>query len=55
MDMKFNEDTRNVLKTVIFSLQVGFTGDFVPDCSIKLCFWQIKFWLCFSNWLYQIL
>jgi len=25
LDRKFNEDSKNVLKTVIFSLQVGFT------------------------------
>jgi len=33
-----------VLKTVIFLLQVGFTGDFVPGCSFKLSFWQFKLW-----------
>jgi len=32
LDRKFNEDSKNVLKIVIFSLQVGFTGDFVLDC-----------------------
>jgi len=32
LDRKFNEDSKNVIKTVIFSLQVGFTGDFVPEC-----------------------
>jgi len=42
MDKEFNEKTKNVLKTVIFSLQVGFTGDFVLGCSFKLCFWQFK-------------
>jgi len=36
---KFNEDFKNVLKTLIFSLQMGFTGDFVLDCLSKLCFW----------------
>jgi len=25
-----------VLKIVILSFQVGFTGDFVPDCPLKL-------------------
>jgi len=40
---KFNEDSKNLLKTVIFSLQVDFTGDFVPDCPSKLCFWQLYF------------
>jgi len=35
LDRKFNEDSKNVLKTVIFSLQVSFTGDFVPDCSLN--------------------
>jgi len=29
LDRKFNEDSKNVLKTVIFVLQVGFSGDFV--------------------------
>jgi len=43
LDRKFNEDSSNVLKTVIFSLQVGLTGDFVPDCPFKLYFWQFKF------------
>jgi len=33
---KFNEDSKNVLKTVIFSVQVGFTRNFVPDCLYKL-------------------
>jgi len=42
LDGKFNEDSKNVLKTVIFSLKVGFTGDFVPDCPLKLCFGQFK-------------
>jgi len=35
VDMKFNEDSKNVLKTVIFSLQVSFKIDFVPDCSLN--------------------
>jgi len=39
LDRKFDEDSKNVLKTVIFSLQVGFTSGFVPDCPIKLGFW----------------
>jgi len=30
-----------VLKTVIFLPQVGFTGDFVPDCPFKLCCFSI--------------
>jgi len=29
--------SKNGPKTVKFSLQVGFTGDFVPDCPFKLC------------------
>jgi len=37
LDRKFNEEFKNVLKIVIFSLQVGFTGDFVTDCPFKLC------------------
>jgi len=32
LNRKFNEDSKNVLKTVIFLLQVDFTGDFVPNC-----------------------
>jgi len=43
LNTKFNEDSKNVLKTVIFLLQVGFTANFVPDCFFKLCFWQFKF------------
>jgi len=39
---KFDEDSKNVLKTDIFSLQVCFTGHFVPDFLFKLCFWQFK-------------
>jgi len=31
-----------VFKTVIFSLQVGFTGNVVFDCPLKLCFWHFK-------------
>jgi len=38
LDGKFNEDSKNALKTVIFSLQVGFTSGLVPDCPFKLCF-----------------
>jgi len=52
---KFDNDSKNVLKTIIFLLQVGFISDFVPDCSYKLCFWQFKFSHRFSPWLYQIL
>jgi len=55
LDRKFNEDSKNVIKTVIVSLQVGFIADFVPECSFKQCFWQFKFWHRFSPWLYQIL
>jgi len=41
-DRKFNEDSKNVLKTVILSLQVSFTDDFVSDCLFKLRFRQFK-------------
>jgi len=54
LDGKFNEESKNVLKTVTFLLQVCFTGGFVLDCSFKLCFWQIKGWHHFSPWLYLI-
>jgi len=42
IDKRFNGDSKNVLKTVIFLLQVGFTGDFVSDCAFILCFFQLK-------------
>jgi len=42
LNRKFNEDSKNVLKTVIFSLHVRFTNDFVFDCYFKLAFWQFK-------------
>jgi len=32
LDGKFNEDSKNVLKNMIRSLQVSFTGNFVSDC-----------------------
>jgi len=35
---KFNEDSKNVLQILIFSLEVSFTGDFVSECPLKLCF-----------------
>jgi len=38
LDKKFYEDFKNVLKTVIFFLQMGFPGDSVPDCPFKLYF-----------------
>jgi len=38
LDSKFNEDFKNMLKTIIFSFQVGFTGDFVSDYPYNLCF-----------------
>jgi len=40
LDRKFNEDSKNLIKRVIFPLQVGFIGNFVSDCSLKLCFYQ---------------
>jgi len=40
LDRKFNGDSKNVLKTVIFSLQVGFTGDLA--LTVELRFWHIK-------------
>jgi len=54
LDRKFDEDFKNVLKTVIFSPQVGLTGNFVLDCSFKLSFWQLKLLHHFSFWLYWI-
>jgi len=55
LDGKLNEDSKNVLKTIIFILQVCFTGDFVPDCPFKLSFWQFKLWHRFFPSLYQTL
>jgi len=49
LNRKFNDNSKNVLKVVIFLLQVGFTGDFIPDCYFKLCFWQFK--LCYRLFL----
>jgi len=39
LDRKFNEDSKNVLRNMIRSLQVGFTSNFVPDCQsvLKSC------------------
>jgi len=34
-DRKFSEDSKNVLKTAIFSFQVGFIGDFAGDCPLN--------------------
>jgi len=34
LDRKYNEDSKNVLKIVIFSLQVGFSGNFVAECHL---------------------
>jgi len=48
LNRKFNENSKNVLKMVIFLLQVGFISNFVFDCTFKLCFWQIEFWHSFS-------
>jgi len=42
LDRKFSEDYKNVLKTVIFPFQVGFTSDFVADCSFKLYFFSVQ-------------
>jgi len=36
MDRKFDEDSKNGLKNMIRSLQVDFTGDFVPNCRFKV-------------------
>jgi len=38
LDDKFTYNSKNVLKTVIFLLQVNFTGDFVSDSPFKPCF-----------------
>jgi len=33
LDRKLNEDSKNVLKNMIRLLQMGFTGNYVPDCK----------------------
>jgi len=43
LNRKINADSKHVLKTVIFLLQMGFTDDFVSDCPFRLCFCQFKF------------
>jgi len=43
LDREFNKDSKNVLKTVIFSLQVGFTGDFDADCLLSCVFGSSNF------------
>jgi len=48
LNRKFNENFKNVLKTIIFLLQVGFTGNFTPDCLFKQCFCQFKLTPLFS-------
>jgi len=40
MDRKLNDDFRNVLKNVIWSLQVGFTDDFVSDFPLNRPFYS---------------
>jgi len=42
LDRKFNEDSKNVHKTVSFSLKVDFTGNFVLNCLFRRCFRQFK-------------
>jgi len=42
LDRKFNEDSKNVLKTAIFLLQESFAVDFVSDCLLKLCFLAVQ-------------
>jgi len=37
LDGKFNEGFKNVLKTIILSHQVGFTGNSLTECSFKVC------------------
>jgi len=38
LDRKFNGGSKNVFKSVIFLLQVGFTGDSLFDFPFKQCF-----------------
>jgi len=37
LERKFDEDSKTVLKTDIFSLQVGFTGNFDPLTDFSNC------------------
>jgi len=43
LETKFSEDFKTVLRNTIRLLNVGFRGDFVPDCLDKLCFREFKF------------
>jgi len=56
LDRTFNEDSKKVLKTVILSLQVGITGDFVLDCRIVLLADQtfLHDFTCFCSVFYVI-
>jgi len=49
LDKKFNGDSKNLLKTVIFSLQVGFKGDLVPDYFSNCVFSSSNFDRRFSH------
>jgi len=55
LDRKFNEKSKNVFKTVIFLLQVGFTADFVPDCSVNSNFDTVFFPECTKFCIYRFL
>jgi len=43
MNRKFNENSKNLLKNVILSLQVSFTGDVVADCPLNIAFCTLNF------------
>jgi len=42
LDWKYKEDSKNVLKIAIFSIEVGFVGNFFRDGPLKLCSLQFK-------------
>jgi len=47
LDGKFNGDSKKVLKIVIFSLQVHFTSNFVPDFQTVLKSCKLKVYKSF--------
>jgi len=48
LDRKFNEDSKNVLKTVIFVLQMGFTSNFSLTVLSNCVFGSLYFDTFFS-------
>jgi len=43
LNRQFNKGSKNVLKTIIFLLRVGFKSDFVPDCPVQISDHNLKY------------